>query len=293
MNAAATDAEPRDDRVPRHLSISNEHATPVEVIEAARVLLGDIDLDPASCALAQTRVKAGSWFGLDHNIPVNQNALVRSWDIFTPSGCKVFLNPPGGKINGQSSAKVFWFKLVEEYERGHIESAVFLGFSIEILQTTQVKIPVWHRENGPNDRHSVSLPIPLDFPICVPSRRLKFDKMVPRCTLCGRFIDPDRAKLLKDSLDLCHPKFKLTDSQKTLVEKRGGRLEFWRGEGAEFAPGYICARNGVEHWGPLDFASGDSPPHSNVLVYLPPHSLSADEAKAKFQAAFAAIGRVR
>ena len=37
--------------------------TPVHVLDAARSALGDIDLDPASCADAQARVRARCWIG--------------------------------------------------------------------------------------------------------------------------------------------------------------------------------------------------------------------------------------
>ncbi len=47
---------------PRHSSKSDSWMTPVEIIERARQLLGVIDLDPASSAKADTRVKARAYY---------------------------------------------------------------------------------------------------------------------------------------------------------------------------------------------------------------------------------------
>jgi hypothetical protein len=283
MSAAFDDTAPRDNRASRHLSLSNEHATPIEVIEAARTLLGAITLDPATCALAQTRVRAVSWFGLDQPNRLYQDGLSLHWYACgEPS--RVFLNPPGGKIQnpyGTSSAKVWWFRLAEEYARGRVHSAVFLGFSLELLQTTQVKIP--HIDLNPTSG-PVPLAIPLQAPICVPDRRLRFDKMVPRCTLCDRFIDPDRAKIMKGKdPKLCSPDVYLPPEIQTRLRERGIAMP----------TSDRCPRNGVEHWGPLDFCAGDSPTHSNVLVYLPPLGTTEEAARVDFQRAFAKIGRVR
>jgi ParB family chromosome partitioning protein len=45
-----------------HSSMSNEWFTPAENIEAARTVLGAIDLDPASCELADRTVRATHYF---------------------------------------------------------------------------------------------------------------------------------------------------------------------------------------------------------------------------------------
>jgi len=60
----------------------NEWYTPADLIAAARAVLGGIDLDPASCALANETVQATNYFD------AKQNGLVQKW-----SG-RVWLNPP-------------------------------------------------------------------------------------------------------------------------------------------------------------------------------------------------------
>jgi phage N-6-adenine-methyltransferase len=71
-----------------HVSLNsgeNEWYTPSEYIEAAREAMGSIDLDPASCEVAQANVKARRHFTID------DNGLDRKW-----SG-NVWLNPPYSK----------------------------------------------------------------------------------------------------------------------------------------------------------------------------------------------------
>ena len=130
----------------QHSSKSNEHYTPHEVIQAAQATMGGIDLDPASCETANSVVRAAQYFGKE------QDGLSVPWYG------TVFLNPPGSKIRGKSAAAVWWSKLVSEWQIGNVSEAIFVGFSIEILQTTQ-------RAGGP---------VPLDFPFCVPAARLDF-----------------------------------------------------------------------------------------------------------------------
>jgi phage N-6-adenine-methyltransferase len=71
-----------------HVSLNsgeNEWYTPPEYIEAAREAMGSIDLDPASCEVAQANVKAKRHFTID------DNGLDKKW-----SG-NVWLNPPYSK----------------------------------------------------------------------------------------------------------------------------------------------------------------------------------------------------
>jgi len=56
--------------------------TPAKYIEAARLVMDGIDLDPASCETAQATIKAASYF------TKRDNALSKEW----PG--RVWLNPP-------------------------------------------------------------------------------------------------------------------------------------------------------------------------------------------------------
>lgn len=72
----------------------NEWYTPPEVIEAARDVMGSIDLDPASCETAQGNVKAKRFYAAD------DDGLSKKW-----TG-NVWLNPPYSKdLIGQFAAK--------------------------------------------------------------------------------------------------------------------------------------------------------------------------------------------
>jgi len=81
-----------------HNSVENEWYTPSKYIEAARTVMGSIDLDPASCELAQETVQAGQYFTID------DNGLTKEWRG------NVWLNPPYSK----ESIGLFAAKLVEE-----------------------------------------------------------------------------------------------------------------------------------------------------------------------------------
>ncbi len=81
-----------------HNSVENEWYTPSKYIEAARTVMGSIDLDPASCELAQETVQAGQYFTID------DSGLTKEWRG------NVWLNPPYSK----ESVGLFATKLVEE-----------------------------------------------------------------------------------------------------------------------------------------------------------------------------------
>jgi hypothetical protein len=134
---------------PRHLSLSNEHYTPERICKAVRATMGGIDLDPASCQ------EANGWVRAERFFDQGDDGLSKEWFG------KVFLNPPGGKVKGKSSQKIWWATLVEEWFSGRVEQAVFLSFSLEFLQTSQVQ---------------ATGPLPIEFPFCVPSRRIAYVK---------------------------------------------------------------------------------------------------------------------
>ncbi len=160
------------DMVAKHSSASKEHYTPGAIVEAARKLMGGIELDPASSALANRVVQAERFFAAGSDLAVHWKAK------------SVFLNPPGGKCDpdgrslvklpgkkagyayedgtpcerpARSSTLLWWTKLTKEWGEGRVEQAVFLGFSVEVLQQTQ----------------SQALSV-MGFPFCVPRKRIAF-----------------------------------------------------------------------------------------------------------------------
>lgn len=88
----------------------NEWYTPQDHIERARAFLGAIDLDPASSAIAQERIKAGEFFTKD------DDGLTREWFG------RVWLNPP----YAQPAIQQFAEKMVSEVTAGRVTEAVML-----------------------------------------------------------------------------------------------------------------------------------------------------------------------
>ena len=118
-------------------STSVEWYTPAKYINAARDVMGGIDLDPASSALANETVQATMYFDQ------RMDGLTQPWVG------RVWLNPPYGAGSGK-----FTTKLVEEQEAGRVTAAVLLlnayGFDSEWFQ------PLWA------------------FPICFTDHRILF-----------------------------------------------------------------------------------------------------------------------
>jgi phage N-6-adenine-methyltransferase len=90
-----------------------EWHTPSEIVEAAREMMGRIDLDPASNDVAQETVRATKYFTAE------TDGLAHEWRG------KVFCNPPyaAGKIDK------FVAKMVAEHEAGNVDEGVLLVHS--------------------------------------------------------------------------------------------------------------------------------------------------------------------
>lgn len=123
----------------RHSCDSPEWYTPSPFVEAAREVMGGIDLDPASHEKANRTVKATRFFTKE------DDGLAQPW-----LG-RIFLNPPGGLV------PEFWKALVWHFDAKHIDQAIWIGYSLEQLQTLQ-------NRSG----------TPLDFPICITKKRIAF-----------------------------------------------------------------------------------------------------------------------
>lgn len=170
--------------IAQHSSASNEHYTPREYVEAARHTLLGITLDPASCVSANETVRAVRFFAQMDDAPddysvskycgdrVVCDGLSVPWTTPGFAASRVFLNPPGGKLRrcgnlwvpvqkgpGASSMAVWWGKLMEEFP-GHVESFVFVGFTLEILRLSQDKNICLEPVHG--------------FNLCFPSERIRF-----------------------------------------------------------------------------------------------------------------------
>jgi DNA N-6-adenine-methyltransferase (Dam) len=93
---------------------SNEWYTPARYIEAAREVMGGIDLDPASCDMANETVKAERYYSEE------ENGLMLPWHG------NVWLNPPFS-AEGLVNPLRFWVgKLLEEYAKGDASQAILL-----------------------------------------------------------------------------------------------------------------------------------------------------------------------
>jgi hypothetical protein len=93
-----------------HNSGENEWYTPAEYIEAARKVMGGIDLDPASSARANEIVQATKFYTKD------DSGLTQPWFG------RVWMNPP-------YSRDLLWpfcERLCDQYAEGHVDEAVVL-----------------------------------------------------------------------------------------------------------------------------------------------------------------------
>lgn len=122
----------------RHTCDSPEWYTPSPLVGAARELMGGIDLDPAS------HEEANRIVGATHFYTIEDDGLMQPW-------CgRIFHNPPGGLVDA------FWKKTLVERDR--FEQLVWIGYSLEQLQTLQMDNVV----------------TPLDYPICFTRKRIAF-----------------------------------------------------------------------------------------------------------------------
>ena len=123
-----------------HSSQSNEWYTPSKYVEAARSVMGSIDLDPASCKEANKIVKALAYYTEE------QDGLRLTW------WGNVFCNPPYGKTGSKSNQELFAKKALESSRSG-VSQIILL-----VNATTDRK---WFQELW-------------NYPICFTNHRIKF-----------------------------------------------------------------------------------------------------------------------
>jgi hypothetical protein len=138
--------------------MSNEWYTPSKYIEAAREVMGSIDLDPASCALANQTVRAMRYYS------EYDNGLAQEW-----IARNVWLNPPYGRTEAYgSNIKLFTEKLISEYQLGHIEQAILLSSGKVDASWFQ---PLW------------------EFPICFSNHCVRFKRNYDTPGKPGRYTE--------------------------------------------------------------------------------------------------------
>lgn len=123
------------------MSESNEWFTPVVYVEAARELMGGIDVDPASCAFANRVVQATTYYD------ITTNGLEQEWRG------RVWLNPPYGRDGGDSNQEIWTRRLIEQYDAGITTEAVLLVNAVPGNKWFQ---PLWR------------------FLLCFPDHRIRF-----------------------------------------------------------------------------------------------------------------------
>lgn len=136
----------------QHSNKSSEWYTPSWILDAARDVLGPIDLDPATSPKANYEVMAARVNGPGFEQPTN--GLEHYWSEPVQGEqrpCTIWLNPP-------SPAIVWWSKLIHELELGHVKHALFLAYNVQLAQVSQGK----------------GIPSILDFPVCWFSKRIRF-----------------------------------------------------------------------------------------------------------------------
>jgi hypothetical protein len=138
--------------------LSMEHAdwhTPVAIVDLARRVLGRFDLDPMSSAEANAVIQATEFYDEDQDGLYEHTAEGR---VFRCWNGRIFLNPAGG------AAREAWKVLLTNYRLGNTREAIWVGYSLEQLQSLQGQ----SYEQLEGDTH------PLCFPTCVPRKRLAF-----------------------------------------------------------------------------------------------------------------------
>jgi ParB family chromosome partitioning protein len=92
---------------------NTEYYTPAEIVHAARMTMGEIDLDPASSEIANLTVKATIFFTRGDDV------LERDWYG------RIWMNHPFSR----GFNRLWIEKLIEEYRRGNVIEACCITFA--------------------------------------------------------------------------------------------------------------------------------------------------------------------
>lgn len=133
----------------QHSSRNDDWETPKSIVNLVHQVIGYPDLDPASSLKANQVVKAKRFFTKE------DDALKTTWATEPVS---IYLNSPGGKLGNKGLTALFWDELMHYHELGLIKEAIFMCFSLEALQTSQVY-----------PRRPIT-----DFLVCIPKNRIAF-----------------------------------------------------------------------------------------------------------------------
>lgn len=139
-------------------SNENEWYTPEKYIEAARTVLGTIDLDPASSKLANKTVKAKKFYTAD------DDGLHQPWKG------RLWLNPPYGRLAGE-----FVGRLVLEHEAGEVAAAILL-VNAHCTDTDWFQ-PLWA------------------YHLCFTDHRIDFNSAWPHLRTAGQAVQDDRSNI--------------------------------------------------------------------------------------------------
>ena len=130
------------DRATLHSQQSCEWYTPRHIIDAARDVMGSIELDPASCEEANAIIRAARYFD------ATTDGLSQSWTCET-----LWLNPPYGKRNGESLQAIWSQRLIAQYRHGLVGQACLL---VNAMTGNRWFKPLW------------------DYPLCFVDGRIRF-----------------------------------------------------------------------------------------------------------------------
>jgi hypothetical protein len=160
-------------------SESVEWYTPAPYVEAAREVLGGIELDPASCAEAQETVKAARYYTLNYDRTgesseqgaFQADGLLRPWVARS-----VFLNPPYGTRDGKSNQALWSAKVIAAYSNAAFLDDVSPGPAKERALTPAVVGAIRSAILLVNASTSELWFKPLwRFPICFTDHRIRFN----------------------------------------------------------------------------------------------------------------------